>query len=35
LQFDGKLDIPIWWHSWQLIRNNICLVIDHWNFIQG
>jgi hypothetical protein len=34
LQLDGKFNIPVGWHSWQFIRKDICILIDHWNLLQ-
>jgi hypothetical protein len=34
LQLDGEFNIPVWWHSWQFIRKDICILTDHWNLLQ-
>jgi hypothetical protein len=34
LQLDGEFNIPVWWHSRQFIRKDICILTDHWNLLQ-
>jgi hypothetical protein len=35
LEFDYKLDISVWWHTRQLIRENIRVLTHYWNLIKG
>jgi hypothetical protein len=34
LQLDGKFNIMVGWHPWQFIRKDICILTDHWDFLQ-
>ena len=34
LQLDGKFNIPVGWHSWQFIREDIRILVDHRDILQ-
>jgi hypothetical protein len=33
LEFNYKLDISVWWHTRQLVRKDVWILTNYWNFI--
>jgi hypothetical protein len=34
LEFNHKLDIPVWWHARQFIGKDTRIFTNYWNFIK-
>jgi hypothetical protein len=34
LKFNYKLNIPVWWHARQLLKKDIRILTNYWNFIK-